>query len=588
MTVTLGAATIAIGTYVAVTVTAGTLVIADDGVAGAISANAAFTLPGALTLPNAAVRVDVNTRPDAVVLTSPSVTLPAGPYVRVEVTITAGAPLAVGTLGTLSGTFAFQRSAVPGSSPVVVLAITDGAATLGSGGASGGVTNATGAFVLTGNGLAGYLSGDADATLPGFSLGASVLLRVNTTGLAVDEVISVGGRDLPVSFTSGAEVFSISVTGGTLTIGGVVTIEGDFTASPTEFAGRNLTVFVGDGPAFLEDGSRNPLARGVLITDAVVGFVVVGGLYGLDVRGTVELVGFAGVTLSGTIRARVNERTVAWTDTTAFPDGNGDVVLAFTDGTGGSADERAVGSTPFVAVTGVDLQVSVLGQTFSGDLAFARTAAGLTVTAENVTLVLRDGATAIASLTDGAGEIQLGSSGVAAVISGTVALTLPGVSVSGALTLAVNTTGSAVAFDAAGTTLDGTLPAGPYLRLTGTDIDLTLAALTVTDAELEIERRTEGGVPVTRVTLSGGGLSVGDGTTTFLTLTDVRGMVVAGAGGIAGRLDATVGTLAIPGLTITSSRWPSTPGPRPSVTCPAARTCGSSSSAPASASRARP
>ena len=57
---------------------------------------------------------------------------------------------------------------------------------------------------------------------------------------------------------------------------------------------------------------------------------------------------------------------------------------------------------------------------------------------------------------------------------------------------------------------------------------------------------------MTRVTLSGGGLSVGDGTTAFLTLTDVRGMVVAGSGGIAGRLDATVGTLAIPGLTITS------------------------------------
>ncbi|HSF97082.1 MAG TPA: hypothetical protein VLA55_00205, partial [Ornithinibacter sp.] len=552
VTVTLGAATLAIGTYVAVTITAGTLVIADDGVAGAFSANAAFALPGGLTLPDAAVRIDVNTRPDAVVLTSPSVTLPAGPYVRVEVTITAGAPLAVGTLGSLSGTFAFQRSPVAGSDPVVVLAVTDGAATLGSGGTGGGVTSATGAFVLAGWGLAGYLAGDADATLPGFSLGASVLLRVNTTGAAVDEVISVGRRDLPVTFASGESVFSISVTGGTLTIGGVVTITGDFTAGPTEFAGRNLTVFVGDGPAFLEDGSRNPLARGVLITDAVVGFAVVGGLYGLDVRGTVELVGFAGVTLSGTIRARVNERTVAWTETITFPDGTGDVVIAFTDGTGGTSDERAVGSTPFVAVTGVDLQVSVLGQTFSGDLSFARTAAGLTVTAENVTLVLRDGATAIASLTEGAGEIQLGSSGVAAVISGTVALTLPGVAVSGAITLAVNTTGSSVAFDAAGTTLDATLPAGPYLRLTGTDIDLTLAALTVTDAELEIERRTEGGAPVTRVTLSGGGLSVGDGTTAYLTLTDVRGMVVAGAGGIAGRLDATVGTLAIPGLTVTS------------------------------------
>ena len=36
--------------------------------------------------------------------------------------------------------------------------------------------------------------------------------------------------------------------------------------------------------------------------------------------------------------------------------------------------------------------------------------------------------------------------------------------ISGAISLAVNTTGSSVAFDAAGTTLDATLPAGPHLR----------------------------------------------------------------------------------------------------------------------------
>jgi hypothetical protein len=80
---------------------------------------------------------------------------------------------------------------------VVVLAVTDGAATLGSGGTGGDVRTATGGFVLTGSGLAGYLSGDANATLPGFSLSASVLLRGNTTWAAVDEFTSVEAATCP-------------------------------------------------------------------------------------------------------------------------------------------------------------------------------------------------------------------------------------------------------------------------------------------------------------------------------------------------------------------------------------------------------
>ena len=153
--------------------------------------------------------------------------------------------------------------------------------------------------------------------------------------------MTIGGTEIPVTFDSAATVFDISVTGATLSIADVVTIEGDFSASPGQFAGRDLTVFVGRGPAYLEDGTANPLARGVLITDAVVGFVKVGGLYSLDVRGTVALLGFPGVTLGGTIRVRVNEQAVAVDQTIVFPDGSGDVVVRFTDGTSGTPDERA-------------------------------------------------------------------------------------------------------------------------------------------------------------------------------------------------------------------------------------------------------
>ena len=39
------------------------------------------------------------------------------------------------------------------------------------------------------------------------------------------------------------------------------------------FVGQGLRIFVGRGPAFFADGGINPLATGVLVTDATVGVV---------------------------------------------------------------------------------------------------------------------------------------------------------------------------------------------------------------------------------------------------------------------------------------------------------------------------
>ena len=64
----------------------------------------------------------------------------------------------------------------------------------------------------------------------------NVLLRVNTTNAPIDTVVRVGGEDLPVTFDSPEQVFRLSISGGSLTIGGYVTIEGDFEVSPTSFA----------------------------------------------------------------------------------------------------------------------------------------------------------------------------------------------------------------------------------------------------------------------------------------------------------------------------------------------------------------
>ena len=241
------------------------------------------------------------------------------------------------------------------------------------------------------------------------------------------------------------------------------------------------------------------------------------------------------------MRARVNESTVTVSQTIAFADGSGDVVLDFK----ASSNEVAVGSTPFVSVTAVDA-AAYAGQSFTADLAFTKTATGLTVAATNVALVLRDGTTDVLSLT-GSGQLRLGASGASALIEGDVTLLVPGVSLSTDLRLLVNTTTDTPSF-----TLSGggsiTLPAGPYLRLSATGVTLVVAGQSITGLAVDVERAVVDGAAVTRVTVSGGTIELSTGATVVVRLTGVNGALVLGARGLAGRIAATV-ALNVPGVT---------------------------------------
>src|SRR5690606_36740180 len=72
---------------------------------------------------------------------------------------------------------------------------------------------------------------------------------------------------------------------------------------------QGVTVFLGSGPALLPSGAPNPLAVGVLLSNATIGLVEftdgTGG-WALVASGTVSLVGVAGVTVSGTTSVRLN------------------------------------------------------------------------------------------------------------------------------------------------------------------------------------------------------------------------------------------------------------------------------------------
>ncbi len=477
--------------------------------------------------------------------------LPAGPYLRVEVIVPENDRIEIGSAGAFAGAFFFQRQGTQ-----TIIAVAGLKAWVGAG-TSPTLKDGEGVLVLQTDGFAGYVTGKVAVDTGAVQLGGSVLLRVSTIRAGIDQTVSFGGRDLVVSFpASTADIFAVSVTGASINIANVVTVDGNVSfetktlaglGSVEVFAGSGLKVFFGDGPATTDDGSPNPLARGILLSDATIGVIrSASGEYAFDARGTIQVLGFPGLTFSGEVRVRVNSFGVTIDQTLTIPGTDGDVVVKFSD-----SEKKTAAGQPFATVRGLGLQLAVLGQTLSGDFSFTRSAEGLRIGAANVQLSLGDGATPVVQLTNGVGELLVTSTGLAGGFGGTVALNVPGVQVAGTFDLLVNTTPTAVAgpFALSGGRSIASIPAGPYLKLTGTGVSLTIAGQTLS-GDFSIERSTTGSATVTRITASNVSLSLGDGTTTYLSLRQGEGSLLVTAAGLAGRISADVQTSNVPGFAL--------------------------------------
>src|SRR3954471_821992 len=234
------------------------------------------------------------------------------------------------------------------------------------------LTGGEGAFAIFTDGIAGFVSGNASVAAGGVEVGGRVLLRVNTTGRSVDRTVTVGGRDPAILFGEGeGSVFQISIASASINIADTVFVEGSVTfgtapslgAGISVFAGTGLTVFVGDGPLTLENGDRNPLARGIVLRDATIGVIKSAtGDYAVDARGTIELVGFRDVTAQGTARVRANSFAQGWDTVLTIPGTDLEVPVVFT------ADEQRDGTTgaAFISAGGVGLQLRAFGQLLAG------------------------------------------------------------------------------------------------------------------------------------------------------------------------------------------------------------------------------
>ena len=281
VSLTLGTTSAGLG----ITNASGLLLISSAGVAGQLTATPTF-----FGLSNASFigtfTVQFNTATAAVVQqftvggVSTSLTLPAGPYFRIE-----GDSVALAIAGqTVTGSFAFESATDGSGNPIVRVAASNLSASFGDGSASlVTLSGASGLLVFSSAGVAGQLRGSVSVSIPDVTLAGTLTLQVNTTGAPLTESMSFGpqagdvsavavgdvngdGRpDLIVATSSGAtESILEYLNDGTAdpynTLAPITIASGTFSTTALALADVN-----GDGALYLlvvNDGSANQVYLG--------------------------------------------------------------------------------------------------------------------------------------------------------------------------------------------------------------------------------------------------------------------------------------------------------------------------------------
>ena len=534
-------------TILAVAAATGVVVIGPGGVAGSLDVQSfSLSLGGGVTLTADSITVEVNTGRSAVSHTvtvggtTVALALPAGPFVSVALL---GAKLTLGSGGPqLAGSFAFRQGTAGDGSAITVVAATDVSVDVTVGGDGARLVDGSGAFVILTGGVAGYLTGKVTIAAGPVGAGADILLRVNTTTGPVDTSADVGGRTLSVKFTAG-NVFQVSLSNLTLTIADVLTIEGSITFSDTTiggqaaqvFAGDGLTIFLGRGPAKLDTGETNPLATGVLLTNGRIGLIRIGSTWALTASGTVSIIGVAGVTLTGTVSARVNTTGLVIDESLEMPGGAPPVAVTFST------------AAPVLEMVASGATLAFGGQSLTGTFSFAKRGDDVVVAASAVSVSL--GSTV--SVTQGSGVLLLTPAGIAGRLSAQIQVTVPGITIGSGLSVSISSIAAPVStsVDVAGATLVLDLPAGPYLRVAGSGLTVTVQGQSLT-ADVVLERATVGGATVTTIGLNRVDLSIGAGGN-GVRITGGSGLLLVTAAGVAGRISGALVVTLPAGTTLT-------------------------------------
>ena len=293
-------------------------------------------------------------------------------------------------------------------------------------------------------------------------------------------------------------------------------------------AATNVQAFVGSG-GIDSTGVMTPGSIGAALT-AGSGFVLVtpDGL-AMSVSGTVTLA------LGGGVSASVNSAAFQINETTAA------VNEQFT--VGGSQSTLTLPPGPYFSVSLTGVALTIANQQLHGDVTVTRqgtaTAATTTITLANVGLRLGTPQRDFVTVSGGTGTLIIGSGGVYGNLAANVAVSVPGISLSGAFALTLNTTGAPQTLGTGSTAVN--VPNGVSVSGAGVSLDILGQTLTG-DVGFSYDSTNK----VVGIGLSNVTLNLGDGTTTFVSATVTQGAILLRNDGIAGQLTVALTTPGIP------------------------------------------
>ncbi len=229
----------------------GAFVFRSTGIVGTVSADVSLAVSSldlsgtfSVTLNDTALAYNQSVNVNGTTVT---VNVPAGPYLRVT---GVGANLTVQGIG-IAGNFTFERKqTTTGGERVVTVAASAVSLDLGSTANDLiSVTNGSGAFIITADGLAGTSTATVGINVSGVSLAGTFTVRINDTSVAVNETVNVGGSNVTINLPAGPYL-QVKGTGVTLGFLGV-SLSGNFSFEQrTSLGGSQMITVMADSVSF--------------------------------------------------------------------------------------------------------------------------------------------------------------------------------------------------------------------------------------------------------------------------------------------------------------------------------------------------